>query len=75
MLIDPSTTFDVTNYPPTGCYYYDRFCDQRFVTLDDYTDHLQGQNHPATIEIIRDDDGGDLLHKLEFADGVWRVQN
>ena len=46
-------SIDVTNDPPAGCYYYDRFCDRQFSNLDDYTEHVESQDHPKTIEIIR----------------------
>jgi len=72
-LVDSTTSFDVTNDPPPGCYYYDRFCKRRFANLDDYTDHLQGQSHPATIEIMEKDGTGML--ELEFVGGVWRVRH
>ena len=64
---------DVTNNPPAGCYYYDRFCDRKFSNLDDYTEHVERQSHPKTIEIIRKD-SGDRLRTLEFVGGYWRVQ-
>ena len=72
-LVDPTTSFDVTNDPPPGCYYYDRFCKRKFANLDDYTDHLQKQSHPATIEIMEKDGTGML--SLEFVGGVWRVRH
>ena len=59
--------FDVTNLPPLGCYYYDRYCDQRFATLDDYTEHLEHRHHAGTIAII-DRKSGDRLRTLEFVD-------
>ena len=72
-LVDSTTSFDVTNDPPPGCYYYDRFCKRKFANLDDYTDHLQGQSHPATIEIMEKDGTGMLT--LEFVGGVWKVRH
>jgi hypothetical protein len=67
-----STSIDVDNYPPAGCYYYDPFCDREFSNLDDYTDHIEGQDHPRTIEIIVRN-SGDRMRSLEFVDGAWRV--
>jgi hypothetical protein len=72
-LVDSTTSFDVTNDPPPGTYYYDRFCKRKFKNLDDCTDHLQGQSHPATIEIMEKDGTGML--SLEFVGGVWRVRH
>ncbi|HEY6193589.1 MAG TPA: hypothetical protein VI504_00980 [Candidatus Eisenbacteria bacterium] len=65
--------FDVTNLPPLGCYYYDHFCNQRFATLDDYTEHLQHHHHAGTIAII-DKKSGDRLRTLEFVNGEWRPE-
>jgi hypothetical protein len=70
---DPGAQVDVANEPPAGCYYYDRFCDRRFSNLDEYTEHVESQDHPKTIEVIRQDSGG-RLRTLEFVGGVWRVQ-
>ena len=67
------TQVDVTNDPPAGCYYYDRFCDRQFSNLDGYTEHVESQDHPKTIEIIRKD-SGDRLRTLEFVGGYWSVQ-
>ena len=70
---ESGTQVDVTNNPPAGCYYYDRFCDRQFSNLDDYTGHVESQDHPKTIEIIRKD-SGDRLRTLEFVGGYWNVQ-
>jgi hypothetical protein len=70
---ESSTQVDVTNEPPAGCYYYDRFCDRQFSNLDDYTEHVESQDHPKTIEIIQND-SGDTLRTLEFVGGYWSVQ-
>jgi hypothetical protein len=64
---------DVANDPPAGCRYYDRFCDRQFSNLDDYTEHVNGQDHSKTIEILRKD-SGERLRTLEFVGGSWRVQ-
>jgi hypothetical protein len=72
--VEVGSPVDVTNEPPAGCYYYDRFCDRRFSDLDDYTDHLESQNHLKTIEIVQDD-SGDALRTLELVDGYWRVRD
>ena len=64
---------DVENEPPAGCYYYDPFCEQRFSTLDEYTDHIDGQDHPKTIEIVRQGTG-DRVRTLEFVGGYWSAQ-
>ena len=69
---DPSTSVDVTNDPPAGCYYYDRFCDLRFDNLDAYTDHLRHKDHAQTIDIV-DKDSGDRVRSLRFDGQVWRV--
>jgi len=65
--------FDVTNEPPTGSYFFDRFCNRRFDNLDDYTDHLHDKHHTQTIEII-DRDSHRTIRTLEFVDGLWQVQ-
>jgi hypothetical protein len=70
---DSGTQADVTNDPPAGCTYYDRFCDRQFSNLDEYTEHVESQNHPKTIEIVRGDSGG-RLRVLEFRGGYWNVQ-
>jgi hypothetical protein len=72
VVTDPSTPFDVTNEPPTGCYYYDPFCQQQFTNLDDYTDHLASHDHAKTIDIFVTS-SGEKLRTLEFAGGYWRV--
>ncbi len=71
--VESGRPIDVTNEPPAGCYYYDRFCDRQFSNLDDYTDHIESQNHENTIEIVQRD-SGDRLRTLEFVDGLWRVK-
>ena len=65
--------FDVTNEPPPGTWYHDRFCDREFRNLDDYTEHLQQRRHTQTIDII-DKRTGDRLHTLEFVNGEWQPQ-
>ncbi len=72
-MVDPTTTFDVTNAPPDGYFYYDKYCDQRFKDLDDYTDHLRSHDHAPTVEILQNEDGS-RLHTLEFDGSVWRVK-
>jgi len=64
---------DVTNEPPGGTYYRDRFCNQNFSTLDDYTEHLQSKHHSQTIDII-ERDSGQRVRTLEFVDGLWQAQ-
>ena len=70
---ESESSIDVTNEPPAGCYYYDRFCDRQFSNLDEYTDHLENQDHAKSIEIVQKD-SGDELRTLEFVDGYWSVQ-
>ncbi len=65
--------FDVTNEPPPGCYYHDRFCDREFSTLDDYTEHIQRERHSQTIDIL-ERRTGDRLHTIEFVNGEWQPQ-
>jgi hypothetical protein len=71
---ESGTRIDVANEPPAGCYYHDRFCDRQFSDLDEYTEHVESQDHPKTIEIVRQDSGA-RLRTLEFVGGYWRVQN
>jgi len=73
VVVESDASIDVENYPPAGCYYYDRFCDRQFSNLDDYTAHLESEGHPQTIEIVLKD-SGDRLRTLEFVGGEWRVQ-
>lgn len=68
-----SSSIDVTNEPPAGCYYYDRFCDKRFSSLDEYTDHLDKKDHPKTVEIIRND-SGEHVRNLVFSGEYWSVE-
>jgi hypothetical protein len=70
--VESSSSIDVENEPPAGCYYYDQFCDRQFSNLDDYTAHVDSQNHAKTIAIIRRD-SGERLRTLEFVDGYWSV--
>jgi hypothetical protein len=64
---------DVENEPPPGTYYYDRFCEEKFSTLDEYTDHMdKKKNHPQTIEIRREGTD-DVVRTLEYV-GYWEVQ-
>jgi hypothetical protein len=72
--VESHTTIDVTNEPPAGCYYYDRSCDREFSNLDDYTDHLDQQDHEKTIEIIQRN-SGDAIRTLEFVGGYWSVEH
>ena len=69
----PSVEIDVTNEPPSGCYYYDPFCDEQFSNLDDYTEHVMSHNHAKSIEII-ERDSGHRLRTLEFVGGYWSVE-
>lgn len=71
--VQSGTSIDVSNEPPAGCYYYDRFCDRQFSNLDEYTHHLESQDHPKTIEVVQKD-SGDTLRTLEFVDGYWSVK-
>ena len=64
---------DVTNEPPAGTYYHDRFCNRNFSTLDDYTDHLESKHHSQTIDII-ERDSGQRVRTLEFVNGLWQPQ-
>jgi hypothetical protein len=64
---------DVENEPPAGCEYYDPYCKQQFSTLDEYTDHIDQQDHAKTIQII-ERDSGKLVRTLEFVNGEWGVQ-
>jgi hypothetical protein len=64
---------DVTNEPPAGTYYHDRFCDRNFSTLDDYTEHLQDTHHSQNIDII-ERSSGKRVRTLEFVDGLWQPQ-
>jgi hypothetical protein len=59
----------VTNEPPAGCYYYDRFCDRQFSNLDDYTNHLDSQI--TRNDQIVNQDSDDTLRTLGFVDGYW----
>ena len=70
---ESGTQFDVTNDPPAGCHYYDRFCGRRFSNLDVYTVHVESQDHPKTLEILRNG-SADRLRTLEFVGGYWSVQ-
>jgi hypothetical protein len=71
--VESRPDIDVTNEPPSGCYYYDRFCEERFSTLDEYTDHLDSHDHARTIEVV-EKESGDRLRTLEFRGGYWSVK-
>ena len=72
--VEAGAQIDVTNEPPAGCYYYDRFCDRRFSSLDEYTEHIENQDHPNTIEVV-EKGSNDALRTLEFVRGYWQVRN
>ena len=73
VVVEPELQVDVENEPPAGCYYYDSFCQREFATLDEYTEHVDNENHAKTIEII-ERDSGEPVRTLEFVDGYWGVQ-
>jgi hypothetical protein len=64
---------DVENLPPAGTYYFDRFCGRQFANLDEYTDHIDQQDHAKTIEIV-EQATGERVRTLEFVGGYWSVQ-
>ena len=72
-IVESGAPVDVSNEPPAGCYYYDRFCDRQFATLDEYTDHVEHQDHARTIEVVQRS-SGDRLRTLEFVGGYWEVK-
>src|SRR4029078_6050845 len=74
VVVESRTEIDVTNDPPAGCYYYDRFCDREFSNLDDYTDHLDQTDHAKTVEIVQRN-SGDAIRTLEFVGGYWSVRH
>ncbi len=63
----------VDNYPPAGCYYYDPYCQRAFVSLDEYTDHLDGADHDELVEIL-DQDTDEYVRTLELVGGYWGVR-
>jgi hypothetical protein len=54
----PDVWVDVTlgDAPPCGYVYVDRYCGERFATLDVYRAHCHSHGHPAAIDIVEIDD-------------------
>ena len=69
----PVRTILIADYPPSGCYYYDPYCDMRFDCLDDYYEHMQDCGHDATLEVI--DRSGDCVGTYGYANGEWSIEN
>ncbi len=69
----PVRTILIANYPPSGCYYYDPYCDMRFDCLDDYYEHMQDCGHDATLEVI--DGSGDCVGTYGYVNGEWTIEN
>ncbi len=64
---------EVDNEPPAGCYYWDPYCERDWVTLDEYTEHLDGADHGGTIDVL-DESTGRWVRTLVFDDGYWSVR-
>lgn len=73
VVVEPSVEIQVENEPPPGCYYYDPFCEREWANLDEYTEHLDGEGHALTIEII-ERDSGHRVRTLEFSGELWGVK-
>ena len=73
VVVAPSLEIQVENEPPSGCYYYDPFCGHEWASLDEYTEHLDGQDHELTIEIV-ERDSGRHVRTLEFSGELWGVK-
>jgi hypothetical protein len=69
----PVRTLVITNQPPSGCYYYDSYCDYRFDCLDDFYEHMEDCDHDATLEVI--DGGGQCIGTYGYVEGQWSVMN
>jgi len=64
----------VGNYPPDGCYYFDSYCGREFADLDDYTAHLEANDHGRTIEVI-ERATKEHVRTLVYNGDYWSVQN
>lgn len=64
---------EVDNEPPSGCYYWDPYCERDWNTLDEYTEHLDGAEHGETVDIL-DESTGRWVRTLVFDDGYWSVR-
>jgi hypothetical protein len=56
--------------PPPAYEYYDPYCDQSFVTIEAYDEHLYYHRHPRTAEII-EVHSGRCVDTLNWRDGRW----
>jgi len=57
--------------PVDDYYYYDPYCEQRFVSLAIYRGHFRNHRHPQVVRVItvRDDR---CVDNLRYHDGQWR---
>jgi len=55
---------------PDGFFYYDPYCDERFVSLEIYRTHLHHHHHPRIVRVI-ERDSGDWVHTWRYRDGDW----
>jgi hypothetical protein len=56
---------------PAGFYYYDPYCDERFVSLEFYGGHLRHHHHPRIIRVMTVD-SGECVRSYRYHDGEWR---
>jgi hypothetical protein len=56
--------------PPPAYDYYDPYCDERFLTIEAYDEHLCGHRHPRSVEVV-EVHGGRYVATLDWRDGRW----
>jgi len=61
--------FSIGSPLPAGYYYYDRYCDRRFGSLDLYYDHLYAYDHPWRVQVIGGDGGYPIASYRYQSDG------
>jgi hypothetical protein len=62
--------FSIGSPLPPGYYYYDRYCDRRFGSLDLYYDHLYAYDHPWQVQVIGGD-GGYPIASYRYRNSRW----
>jgi hypothetical protein len=56
--------------PPPDYYYWDSYCDERFVSLDRYRHHLRYHHHPYVVRVIGARSGA-CEFSYRWHDGAW----
>jgi hypothetical protein len=61
----------LANAAPRGYDYYDPYCNESFISLGAYRQHLYLHHHPSIVRVI-EVGSGDCVHSYRYDGGEWR---